>query len=178
MPPPQWSLLDPADDDRYWSRFRSTFGFRAGTNPDSWPAIEEPTPSITIDLKLIFGRDPASFAAGAAAVNAAVWWALSSYLSEPLIVLDWQHPGYRFDPTSDGGQQDRLDDWPVPPFPDGDYFAFLTEDFAAGTFGHPWEQSLCVIGAALGDTLGATLRTWLPVLRVNGRPAGASDHGN
>lgn len=174
---PRWSLLDPADDDRYWRRFRSTFHFRAGTQAESWPAIDEPTPSITFDLSPIFGRDPAGFAAGAAEVKAEVGRALRWHVTGPLIVLDWQHPGYRVAPCSDAAQQ-YDDDWPVTPFPDGDYFAFFTEDFAAGTFGHPWEQSLCVIGAALGDTVGATLQTWLPVLRLDGRPAGGSDHGN
>jgi hypothetical protein len=31
-----------------------------------------------------------------------------------------------------------------------------------GTFGHPWQQSLCLWGAELLDSLGAELLTWLP----------------
>lgn len=176
--PPGWTLLEPGENDRYWSRLQTDFGFRAGTRAEFWPAIAEPTPSVTFDLSSIFERDSADFAAGAAAVKAAVWWALSLHPAEPLVVLDWQHPGYRFDPRADAGQNNAFGDWPVTPFPDGDYFAFLTEDFAVGTFGHPWEQSLCVIGAALRDTLGANLRTWLPVLRLDGRPAGEAEHGD
>ncbi|MEU5671031.1 DUF2716 domain-containing protein [Micromonospora sp. NPDC047753] len=30
-----------------------------------------------------------------------------------------------------------------------DYYAFLTEDMTEGTFGHPWEQTLCVFGSHL-----------------------------
>lgn len=56
----------------------------------------------------------------------------------------------------------------MPVYPIGDYYAFLTEDFSEGTFGHPWEQTLCVIGHRLGATLGWSLETWLPVKRRNG----------
>lgn len=59
-------------------------------------------------------------------------------------------------------------------FPNGDYYAFFTQDFSAGTFGHPWEQSLCVMGAPLVGTLGVSLRTWLPVLREGGLPLASS----
>lgn len=34
--------------------------------------------------------------------------------------------------------------------PDWDYYLHLTEDLRLGTFGHPWEQTLCVFGALLG----------------------------
>jgi hypothetical protein len=36
-------------------------------------------------------------------------------------------------------------------------------------FGHPWEQTLCVFGPRLVNTLGATLSSWLPRLRVDGK---------
>jgi hypothetical protein len=55
--------------------------------------------------------------------------------------------------------------WPVSPFPDGDYYIFLSEDLTSGTFGHPWEQSLCVFGRVLVDALVPTLSSWLPILR-------------
>lgn len=50
----------------------------------------------------------------------------------------------------------------------GDYYAFLTPDLEEGTFGHPWEQTLCVIGRRMVDSLGRSLGTWLPVKRENG----------
>ncbi|WP_198347940.1 DUF2716 domain-containing protein [Plantactinospora sp. KBS50] len=36
--------------------------------------------------------------------------------------------------------------WPLSPYPDGDYSIYLAEGFRFGTFGHPWELSLCVFG--------------------------------
>lgn len=53
-------------------------------------------------------------------------------------------------------------------YPDGDYLAFLTPDYTQGTFGHPWEETLCVMGDRLIASLGRTLSTWLPIKRSNG----------
>ncbi|WP_354644540.1 DUF2716 domain-containing protein [Kitasatospora camelliae] len=42
-----------------------------------------------------------------------------------------------------------------------------------GTFGHPWERSLCVLGAGLLDLVEESVHRVLPrVLRRNGTPAG------
>jgi hypothetical protein len=82
-----------------------------------------------------------------------------------MIVLDWQHAAYYLRPAQ---QAYSPFDWPVPVFPNGDYFIFLTKDFREGTFGHPWEETLCVMGARMVGSLGRSLRTWLPVKRENG----------
>ncbi|WP_223874522.1 DUF2716 domain-containing protein [Salinispora fenicalii] len=47
---------------------------------------------------------------------------------------------------------------------------YLAEDFRFGTFGHPWELSLCVFGGDLLDLVEADLHTVLgQVMRRNGR---------
>ncbi|GAA4586840.1 hypothetical protein GCM10023107_03950 [Actinoplanes octamycinicus] len=79
-----------------------------------------------------------------------------------LAVLDWQHQSYWFRPDL---QVRRGDPWPLSVFPDGDYYIFLTEDLTAGTFGHPWEQTLCVFGEPLMTTLVPLLTGWLPIIR-------------
>ena len=164
-----WRELDEADYDRYWARFDTSFGFRAGVEPDSWPAISEPVPSATYDLSVI--RDGPERGAAYDAINAealrAFVWAMPE-ISE-LVVLDWQHPGYRFNPSAQALTWGA--EWKVPVYPDGDYYAFLREDFAEGTFGHPWEQTLCVIGERLIQSLGRSLSTWLPIKRWNGQPS-------
>jgi len=72
------------------------------------------------------------------------------------LVLDWQHPSYWFRPHA-VADATRWPPSPVTPFPDGDYYIFLTEDMSQGTFGHPWEQTLCVFGNDLVDDLVPTL---------------------
>nr|WP_230688728.1 DUF2716 domain-containing protein [Micromonospora sp. WMMC415] len=49
--------------------------------------------------------------------------------------------------------------WPLSPYPDGDYHIYLSEDFRFGSFGHPWESSLCIFGAELLDAIAAVRRS-------------------
>ena len=44
----------------------------------------------------------------------------------------------------------------------GDYYGHMEPDLRWGTFGHPWQQSLCIWGGDLVDSLGVDLLTWLP----------------
>ena len=126
-----WTELDGAQYDVLWDRFNHRFGFRAGVDPSSWPAITEPTPSLTFDLSVIPDgpRRGAAFDAINADVLRAFVWSLPDV--PELIALDW----------------------------------FLSPDFNHGTFGHPWEQTLGVMGEPLIASLGRTLGTWLPVRR-------------
>jgi hypothetical protein len=84
------------------------------------------------------------------------------------IVLDWHHTGYVLDVVVHATTPDT--EWRVPVFPNGDYYLFARPDFSEGTFGHPWEQTLCVFGQRVTATLGLTLSTWLPQKRRDGRP--------
>jgi hypothetical protein len=84
---------------------------------------------------------------------------------EQLYALDWQHIGYRFDPRRVDGRGPR---WPGGVFPDGDYALYLTSDLRFGTFGHPWEETLCVFGEPLLTAVETRLTTLLgaPVRRA------------
>lgn len=170
------------DYERYWTPFDAAFSFAPSYADDptnvTHPGITEPPGSVTFSLAPIAHTgSTARFWAGVHALNAEVLRAFVNVLpeSERLVVLDWQHQGYWFRPhdhavgafSPDGIEPAA---WPVCPFPDGDYYVFLTEDLSAGTFGHPWEQSLCVFGDALADALVPTLSSWLPILRSS--PAG------
>ena len=56
--------------------------------------------------------------------------------------------------------------------PDGDYNIHLAEDFCYGTFGHPWEYTLCVMGAPLLQPVTAELDSILTRrVREGGRPS-------
>jgi len=166
--PAGWSVLSEADRAEAWAMFATKFGeLRPGMDSKDWPAIVEPTPSITYDV----ARGGQSVAARIDAVNAQ---ALRCFVDEcdddpRWVVLDWQHDGYRLDAAVHANTRDR--EWRVPVFPDGDYYTFARLDFSEGTFGHPWEPTLCVFGPRLVETLGRTLSTWLPTQRINGQPA-------
>jgi hypothetical protein len=165
-PPDPWLELSAEQHHRLWDRFDAAFGFRAGVSSDSWPAIHELAPSVTFDLSAI--PDGPRHGAAYDAINAEALrcfvWALADV--DEMVVLDWQHPAYRFFPGHQAltGQAE----WKVPVYPDGDYYAFLTPDLSEGTFGHPWEKTLCVMGRRMVGSLGRSLATWLPIKRQNG----------
>jgi len=170
-----WTQLTNRECDLLWRDFETRYTFRAGTTSTSWPAIREPMESVTFDLAPLFDNEGPTFAAGADAINAEALRAfVSVFHDEDLFALDWQHPAYRFRPDRWALSSDP--EWNIPVFPNGDYYAFFNDDFTSGTFGHPWEQSLCVIGEPLIESLGASLATWLPVLR-RGERGGWRDRG-
>ncbi|MEU1845309.1 DUF2716 domain-containing protein [Micromonospora sediminicola] len=142
-----------------WDRFDARFDFRPSLH--DFPAITEPTPSVTWRLG---DPDDDRFVE---VVRAAVT-ALTG--AGTILCLDWQHTCYRVWPALVG--PDNLDPpgdpgWPLSPYPDGDYHVYLAEDFRFGTFGHPWEWTLCVFGADLLALVEADLHELLggPVRR-------------
>lgn len=173
---PGWRAMASLEREAAWDRYYEKFDFRASVKPEGWPAIKEPTPSVTFDLSMSDGpRMITAFAALNAEALRCFVWALPDI--EELLVLNWQHTAWWFDPRLDDApaQWDDLQHAQPTVWPDGDYFSFLSPDMTEGTFGHPWEQTLCVMGDRLIDTLGKSLALWLPVLRVNGEPVGVRD---
>ncbi|MBG0819322.1 DUF2716 domain-containing protein [Planomonospora sp. ID91781] len=170
MTAPAWQQIESERYEDFWAAFDARFNFRPQYKPShelyDEPAINEPTPSVTIDLSPIFATSgSAQFAAAQDAVNILGLLAMTRTftVSQRLLVLDWQHPSWGFWP-----HRQALTDtphWPVEIFPDGDYYIFMSEDMANGTFGHPWEQTLCVFGADLTATLVPLLTSWLPIKR-------------
>ena len=143
----------------FWEPFGSRFGFPLTRE------FQEPAPPVTFDLSPIFTGSPSEYEAGKNAINALTVLAITR-IAPPagrMLILDWQHPSHWYWPHKQHDWQEVL--CPVLPFPDGDYHAYLTEDMTTGTFGHPWEQTLCVFGGQLIDALHPMLAAWLPVKR-------------
>ncbi|MFC7326709.1 DUF2716 domain-containing protein [Marinactinospora rubrisoli] len=138
---PVTMLFDEPGHDALWDGFAGRFAFRPSTAV--FPAIDEPAPSSTWRLAAGGGRGTT------AALDAAVRGGLRRCArpGESLYWLDWQHPGYRFDPWRVGTPGRPR--WPGSAYPNGDYYLYLTADLRLGTFGHPWERTLCVFGAEL-----------------------------
>ncbi len=148
-------LFSEPEHDDIWARFRERFAFRPDTR--EFPGITEPANSATW-----YVGD-----AGDTAVDRfldTIYKGLRESVvdGEELYWLDWHHAGYRFDPARVGGAGPRR---PGSAFPGGDYHSYLTRDLRLGTFGHPWEATICVFGdlrtridAELTAALGKPLR--------------------
>lgn len=129
------------------------------TYDELWARVpDDPRPSVTFDLSGFFTAEvQAEFNAAERAVDSLAHLAFVRVLppDTPLLVLNWEHASHRF--------------WPhrvttAPPWlvvPNGDHYVVGTEDFALGTRGHPWEQTLQVWGEPLLQVLVPML-AWLP----------------
>lgn len=159
-------MWEEIDYESVWTPFDALYGFRPGMSVS--PAIREPHGSITYDVSPCWnGSGVAGWARDT--VNFAVVWALAEIVGpdSPVIVLDWQHPAHRFWPHRSQTFSAAEMLCGVTPIPNGDYYAFLTEDLLTGTFGHPWEPSLCVFGDSLVERLRPILDAVLPRLKTN-----------
>ena len=152
---PSWVLLDE-EYRPVWDRFYKQFAFSPSVYPKDWPVFSEPIPSITYDIGQLW--DPYHKGGIVDEVKIANLWrdmdanALSAFRKcvspgTSMYALDWQHPSYRFFPHLASLDERRG----VDVIPNGDYYIFIAEDFSFGTFGHPWEPSICVFGQVLLD---------------------------
>ncbi|MFF8847596.1 DUF2716 domain-containing protein [Streptomyces sp. NPDC015127] len=161
----------PEAEYRYvWDRFYEEFSFRPSTSSLQWPAIKEPVDSATWSLAAL-DDDP-----GYERLDRLVELVKKGLAScvgpqGTLFALDWQHTSYRFVPHAVGGPAQPA--WPLSPYPDGDYYIYLSEDFRMGSFGHPWEESLCLFGEALLDSVSTDVDKVLgPPIRRSGHVVG------
>jgi hypothetical protein len=136
--------LDGVEERTIWDRWLAEFAFRPSVHV--FPGIREPVPSATWSLDAL-NDDPGYLKLDR--FTEAVEQALATCTpdGESVLVLDWQHTCYRVRPglLAGGGRSG----WPLSPYPDGDYYIFLAQDFSLGSFGHPWEHTICLFGAAL-----------------------------
>ncbi|MFH8386223.1 DUF2716 domain-containing protein [Kitasatospora sp. NPDC018058] len=160
-------MFDDPEHDALWDRFEARFEFKPSIA--MFPGITEPPASVTWRLAAIDGTNDTIVDELQLIVERGLRACAGP--GELLYWLDWNHAGARFDPHRVGRPgQPR---WPGGVYPDGDYYLYLTGDLRLGTFGHLWEDSLCVFGeellAVVDDDLTSLLGT---VLRRDGRNVG------
>ena len=126
--------LERPEYDEIWDAFYARFQFRPGTR-GPFPAILEPAGSVTFDLAR--EHDDSDIDAFGAAITRALKACAAP--EEEIYYLDWQHECFAFRPHED--EQRGFNG-----YPDGDYAIFLSKDLAYGSFGHPWECTICCFG--------------------------------
>jgi hypothetical protein len=161
-----WTRLEEPEYSAVWDAFDERFEFTP-TGGRSLRAIRDPAPSVTFDIRGISVAAAAGIEASSRRAFIADFGA-----DVEVLVLDWQHDAFWVRPGQGGPVAVGADGFPLVPtvLPDGDYYIHTTADLDNGTFGHPWEQSLCVFGPKLTLSLGSELRAILPVLRESGVP--------
>jgi hypothetical protein len=160
--------LESPEYERVWDRFEQRFEFRPGMEGRTWPAIKEPADSMTWSLAAL-DDDPGYMKLDALVdvLNGGLWACTPP--ERTLLILDWHHDCYRIRPHAITAE--HAPRWPTSMMPDGDYNIHLAEDFRYGTFGHPWEHTICVMGAPLLQRVTTDLDSiLLRRIREGGRP--------
>jgi Protein of unknown function (DUF2716) len=126
--------LDTHEYTEVWKRFDSKFCFRPSVS-ESAPGISEPIDSITFRLAEKYEDSWLD------ELQLSIFNSLQvcNAFKHEVYYLDWQHASYLVNEVD--GKEGLLNG-----FPDGDYAIFLDRDMSIGTFGHPWEYSICVFG--------------------------------
>jgi hypothetical protein len=132
--------LNRDEYDKAWNKFYDLFHFTPSIH--YFPAIATDRPQLKFDIANCFSED--------FALDKLEEYALNLFISvsktgDRLYALDWQHECYDFDPREQM-DRDEFNEWTVPVLPNGDYYIFLTKDFNNVWFGHPWEQTVTLIG--------------------------------
>jgi len=144
-----WTRLDPAQNHDVWDRFFSEFNFRPSIFSKDWPSIHSSLPRLKLDIMECYRE-------GYNHDNLLILEDLAQDIfrkitdtGETMLALDWQHDSFEFYPHMDMPRDPELDEWPVPVLPNGDYYIFITKDFRNLWFGHPWEESITLVGAEI-----------------------------
>ncbi|MFF8982533.1 DUF2716 domain-containing protein [Streptomyces globisporus] len=103
------------------------------TSSLTWPAIKEPAASVAWSLAALDDPEHERLDRLVDVVEQGLTSRLGPKAT--MLALDWQHTPYRFAPQSVGGPGQPA--WPLSPYPDGDNYIYLSEDFRTGSFGHP-----------------------------------------
>lgn len=89
-----------------------------------------------------------------------------------VIAYDHNHDGYQFWPHREFAYESDQD-WPITPYPDGDYHAFFASNLKSCLYGFPWRPSVYVIGSRFTDRIrDLKPRLFGNVIRTGGKPAG------
>ena len=149
--------IEFADDEyaKVWDRFYADFSFKPDYYERVKPAIVEPHPFVTFDISSELNSHTID------EIDKLLLTAFQSIVPADgfMYWLDWHHTCYRFNPNA--AESNRRLNW----YPNGDYYILLASDFSFGTFGHPWQQSLCVFGAPLMNLTQPQFSRLLNVLR-------------
>lgn len=132
-PPSNMRALESLEYESVWDEFDRRFTFRPSVK--TFPGINEPSDSITFrfvesDDESMVDELQISIFRALRACNA---------FAHEVYYLDWQHECYQIEePIKDNVWANG--------FPDGDYAVFLANEMSIGSFGHPWEYSICLFG--------------------------------
>jgi hypothetical protein len=145
-----WIELSKLEYKEVWDRIYKEFKFEPSIS--DFPSFKVPSPFITYDVSLLLNGSLDSHKYDEIyndleEKSLLVFQELTRK-NEYMYALEWQGLGSWINPRLEF-PKDEFDEWPVPIFPNGDYYFFIHKTFEWGLLGHPWERSITIFGEEL-----------------------------
>ncbi|MFY7938065.1 MAG: DUF2716 domain-containing protein [Flavobacterium sp.] len=135
-----WQRLSQEEEKNLWEIFFQQFNFNPSIN--EFPGVKTSLPQKKFSIgKYLSGQLNYDKLEDLALV---LFQSITIH-GERLYALDWQHQCYSFDPRQEI-DRNQFGEWVIPILPNGDYYIFLTKNFQNVWFGHPWEETITLIG--------------------------------
>ncbi|KQN98941.1 DUF2716 domain-containing protein [Paenibacillus sp. Leaf72] len=139
-----WIELDSELYRVVWDKFSKDFNFKPGGLKENSPTFITPRPFVIYDISHLYGNGfEFRYKDLEKCIVNAMLECTDEY--EYIYVLDWQHDSYLFNPHLES-TKNEWGEWPIPLYPNGDYYFFLNKTMTWGYLGHPWENSICIFG--------------------------------
>jgi hypothetical protein len=132
-----WTALTESECNEVWEKLHQHFSF---------PRIHTDKPLHKFSIRHIWGDEHYIYDLEQKALDILI---SITAPGEKVLALDWEHTCYRVDLRHHKGNPRAENIFHIPFIPDGDYYIYVTEDFENVWFGHPWEETITVIGEKL-----------------------------
>lgn len=138
-----WIPLSDEEDENVWDKVDQEFKFEPSVS--KFPGFHLPQPFRTYDVSNYFGTSVDIDAHDDLEIKVLNAFQELTSTDEFLLALDWQHECFWINPFHEF-PKNEFGEWPIPLFPDGDYYFFIEKNFRWGYLGHPWERSISIFG--------------------------------
>ncbi|MFD0999498.1 DUF2716 domain-containing protein [Ohtaekwangia kribbensis] len=140
-----WAALSEEECNDVWEKLHLHYNF---------PAINTDKPILTFSIQDVWENDYFREDLERKALDILI---SITRPGEKLLALDWEHTCYRVDLRLHKENPHAENIFHIPFIPDGDYYIFVTEDFENVWFGHPWKETITVIGEKLAAAVNKNL---------------------
>lgn len=143
-----WIKINEKEENEIWDKIYNDLKFKPSVHPNDWPSLQISAPYMKYDVSDIYKDNKYEELYKDLEEKMENIFVECTKENEYVLALDWQHQCYYFNPRIES-IRDEFGEWPVPIFPNGDYYFFIQKEFKWGFLGHPWEKSISIFGEEL-----------------------------
>ena len=145
-----WKAIPEIECKQVWDKFYKDFDFKPSIYKKDWPSIRTEKHNYKFSISNLLNNRSNELTSNDFLQKAIDTFIEITTVNEEIYVLDWVHECYNVIPS-----QLKIDNFKnfnnscISFIPNGDYYIFLTKDLSNIWFGHPWEETVTIIGTEL-----------------------------